>query len=400
MAIFTAFSVHSQTLMGRAGQQSEAVLYDVAALNSVPSRSGLSCVVKPLNAQLGFDLEFHSGYTLTIPFDRLAGSENMLTVVFRVTPQDTQGQAAYFEQKYRIPAFVATTKQKAEFHGYFATGEGKFQVEFLARDEADRSCASHWDIVADSHIKGWDGITPLPRGSVAPQATEVFARTAPIKPNQSQTLNVLILLNLSPELPTMSLLPQAEIEALTSILDRIATEPRIGRYSIRAINLTQGELLYGHDNLPAIDFEAIAKSMNRLRVGTIDIKHLNEMDDGAGFLADTLDRGIGTDSPDAIIFVGAHSMLDRVKIGDSLRSLEQPHGSVFYLSYDPDWRLYPGLDLISRLVKSWKGVEYRIRKPEDVLESWSDLMARIPDKDRTVAISGNATQPEASPLLQ
>ena len=229
MTILTATAARSQTLMAPAGHQLNLIPSDAAVLDSRAFRTDLPCVVKPLNPQLGFDLAFHSGYEVNIPFGQLAAPEERLTIIFRVTPQNKPDQAAYFEQKFRIPEVYATTKGKAEFHGNFVTGEGAFQIELLARDRSERFCASHWQIVADTNIKGRHGITPLTPGLVQPEVADLFARGAPVKPEERRPLNVLVFLNLSPQSSTMSALPQTEIEALFSILRRV---PRASNWQI------------------------------------------------------------------------------------------------------------------------------------------------------------------------
>ena len=61
---------------------------DAAILETPESRKDIPCTVtlstKPV---LGFDMKFHAGYEVTVPLKELAGSENQLTMVFRVTPE-------------------------------------------------------------------------------------------------------------------------------------------------------------------------------------------------------------------------------------------------------------------------------------------------------------------------
>ena len=58
---------------------------DMTFLEEGQPRKDLACTVTPEKPQLGFDLRFHAGYDVTIPLRDLSGSENMLTIVFRVT---------------------------------------------------------------------------------------------------------------------------------------------------------------------------------------------------------------------------------------------------------------------------------------------------------------------------
>src|SRR5579872_3301271 len=59
---------------------------DSAVLEAQEPRSDLPCTVSPIKPTLGFDLRFHAGYEVSIPLKDLAGSEDQLTMLFRVTP--------------------------------------------------------------------------------------------------------------------------------------------------------------------------------------------------------------------------------------------------------------------------------------------------------------------------
>ncbi|MBV9158538.1 MAG: hypothetical protein JO097_19930, partial [Acidobacteriaceae bacterium] len=76
---------------------------DMAILETDSERKDLPCSVTPRKADLGFDLRFHSGYEVTIPMAELAGSGEVLTVLFRVYPEEDKGRAAYFVQHIQVP---------------------------------------------------------------------------------------------------------------------------------------------------------------------------------------------------------------------------------------------------------------------------------------------------------
>src|SRR5215471_20484231 len=58
---------------------------DAAVLEAQETRKDLNCTVSPVKPVLGFDMKYHAGYDVTIPLKDLAGGDNQLTVVFRVT---------------------------------------------------------------------------------------------------------------------------------------------------------------------------------------------------------------------------------------------------------------------------------------------------------------------------
>ena len=57
---------------------------DAAILEAREIRKDVPCTVTPVKPVLGFDLKFHAGYDVSIPLKDLAGSDNVLTMVFRV----------------------------------------------------------------------------------------------------------------------------------------------------------------------------------------------------------------------------------------------------------------------------------------------------------------------------
>src|SRR5450432_4905646 len=71
---------------------------DMAILEAGEVRKDLPCSVIPAKPLLGFDLKFHSGYDVSVPLKELAGSDNLLTVLFRVTPDSHKDEPRYFTQ--------------------------------------------------------------------------------------------------------------------------------------------------------------------------------------------------------------------------------------------------------------------------------------------------------------
>src|ERR1039458_2603864 len=77
---------------------------DTAILESTDNRKDLPCTVTPEKPSLGFDLKFHAGYEVSVPVKELAGAENHLTMVFRVTRPDGWGDGIYLSQHTVVPA--------------------------------------------------------------------------------------------------------------------------------------------------------------------------------------------------------------------------------------------------------------------------------------------------------
>lgn len=78
----------------------------------------------PAKPVLGFDLKFHSGFDISVPLKELSGSENLLTILFRVTSNEKKEEPVYFSQKIRVPSVDADAKGDAYLQGTFDIGEG------------------------------------------------------------------------------------------------------------------------------------------------------------------------------------------------------------------------------------------------------------------------------------
>src|SRR5450631_1379034 len=116
-----AFTAFGQTQMA---SEPRLVNTDMAVLEADEVRKDLPCSITPSKPALGFDLKFHSGYDVTVPLKELAGSDNLLTVLFRVTPDNHKDDPAYFSQRIRVPNLEEDARGDAYLQGFFDLGEG------------------------------------------------------------------------------------------------------------------------------------------------------------------------------------------------------------------------------------------------------------------------------------
>ncbi len=77
---------------------------DSAVLEAQEPRKDLVCTVSPIKSQLGFDMKFHAGYEISIPLRELSGPEDLLTTIFRVTPDARKDDPVYFSQRTAVPS--------------------------------------------------------------------------------------------------------------------------------------------------------------------------------------------------------------------------------------------------------------------------------------------------------
>ena len=122
-------------LTGSSGGPVRIIPTDSAVLEMQEVRKDLACTVTPAKAPLGFDLRFHSGYDVTLPLKELAGSENLLTILFRVTSDERKDDPTYFMQRIRVPEIEENASGEVQMGGAFDLGVGKYHVDWLMRDE-------------------------------------------------------------------------------------------------------------------------------------------------------------------------------------------------------------------------------------------------------------------------
>ena len=61
---------------------------------------------------LGFDLRYHAGFNVTVPLKELAGDQNSLTILFRVTPEGQAAEPAYFIQRYTVRQYCRGRRRR------------------------------------------------------------------------------------------------------------------------------------------------------------------------------------------------------------------------------------------------------------------------------------------------
>lgn len=382
--IGTAFigSARAQLALTGAGPGTAVRIFhtDMAVLEAGESRKDLPCTVVSTKPVLGFDLKYHSGYEVSVPLKELAGSENALSILFRVTPLDSaeKGQAAYFMQRFRVPAIQEEASGEAYLTGVFDLGEGKYKVDWLMRDRTERVCASAWEIEAILPPRDKQIALGVGPGVVRPSDAEQFQDDPPVMRAQELPLNVKVLINFAPQNSRSATLQPLDTSALVSILRTISRDPRIGKFSIVAFNLHEQKVIFRQDDADRIDFPNMGKALENINLGTVDLKRLAEKNGETEFLSDLIRREVsGTGEPDAIVFAGPKAMLEENVSQDTLREVGELRSPVFYMNYNLHPQSVPWNDAIGRAVKFLKGYEYTISKPRDLWFAVTEMVSRI-----------------------
>lgn len=351
---------------------------DLAVLSLQEPRRDLPCTVIPVKPSLGFDLRFHTGYEVSIPLKELAGSENLLTMIFRVTPLDAPGEPVYFLQRVRVPAIEADARGDAYLQGGFDVGEGRYHVDWLMRDRSERFCSHYWDVEAQLAPRDRDLTVALPPGRIEAADAEPFREEPPVARALDQPpLNVKVLVNFAPQNARAATLQPLDIAALVAILRGIARDPRISKFSVIAFNLQEQRIIYRQDGADRIDFPTLGEALQSLNLGTIDLKRLAQKHGETQFLTELIQREIGgEDRPDALIFAGPKVMLEENVPVEALKEVGEVEYPVFYMNYILNPQTHPWRDAIGRAVRFFRGYEYTITRPRDLWIALSDIVAR------------------------
>jgi hypothetical protein len=368
---------------GTPGGPVRLITADLALLEAQDTRKDLPCTVTPTKPFLGFDLKFHSGYDVSLNLKDLAGTDNLLTIVFRVTPDDHPDAAIHFSQHISVPAIDDDDRGPAYLQGTFDLGEGKYHVDWMMRDRAERVCSFHWDSEAALPVKDKPMALDIAAAAIQPTDPELFKQEPPvIREQHEQPLRVKVVVNFAPQDSAAATLQALDTNALVSILRNISRDPRIGRFSIVAYNMQEQRVLYRQEAVSQIDFPALGKALNKLSLGTVDLKKLVQKHGESDFLGNLLTTEVtevkdSKEAPDAVIFAGPKVMLDDGLSPEMLKQLGEVKFPVFYMNYNLYPQANPWRDAIGNAVKSWKGIEYTISRPRDLFFAWSEIMGRI-----------------------
>ena len=350
---------------------------DAAIIETETARKDLPCTVTPIKPVLGFDLRFHAGYGVTLPLKELAGNGDNLTMIFKVTSEQSKDSPSFFSQKFIVPPVEEDSKGDTYLEGTFDVGEGAYHVDWMMRDRMERVCSSDWDITASLAAQD-QNIRPVISSSEIEAAERDFFRPdPPVSRTASDSFRVKLLVNFAPQNSASSAMPPVDTSAIVSILRSIHRDPHIGRFSLVAFNMTDQKVVYRADNAENIDFPALGKAVTRVKLGTIDYKKLTDPHSEVDFLTRLVEDELGNASTDAVIFAGPKVMLDQNVAAEVLKDLSSITFPVFYMNYNLRPQQNPWRDSIGTVVKKLRGVEYTITRPRDLANAWTDIVSRI-----------------------
>jgi hypothetical protein len=373
----------AQILIHGSGPRQRANIFntDLAVLESGELRKDLPCTVTPGKPALGFDLKFHAGYEVSVPLKELAGPENVLNIVFRVTADSHPDDPAYFTQHLRVPPIEQDAKGDAYLQGAFDIGEGSYHIDWLMRDRTERVCSSNWDSEAVLASKDRPMNLAIPPEAIQRADGEQFKEEPPVERGPlDPPLNVKVLVNFAPQNSLSAALQPLDTTALVSILRTISRDPRIGKFSVVAFNMQEQKVIYRQAGSSRIDFPALGSALTTLNLGTVDLKRLGDKHGDTDFLTGLVRKEMTPDPqdhPDAVVFAGPKILLDANPTEEALKDASEVDFPVFYMNYNLNPQAVPWKDAISHTVHFFRGYEYTITRPRDLWFAVSEMVTKI-----------------------
>jgi len=363
----------------RPGEPIRLLPSDAAILEGRQPRTDLPCEVKPTSPTLEYDLSYHAGYQITIPFQALAGSGDTLTSILQVTPEGRE-DSVYFSQKWTVPPIEDSVRGDVSMQGTIVLGEGIYQIAWLMRDRAEHFCASFWQVSTLRRGKDRDVTLHAAPGTVGPLTKDLFREEGRVQRNGERPLTVQVLLHATSQSVGAAAMGPAETEAIVAILRHIAREPRFARFSITVFNIDRRAVIFREKDADGIPFPALGTALKDLHLGTMPIQALADKQGGTRFLTNLLTEEMDGQKPDLLLIVGPRSEPDESSVRGFLKQLPDPACPVFYLNYSLDAQTNPWRDLLSSVVRFWHGIEYTICTPRDLFLAWSGVMSRFAPK--------------------
>jgi hypothetical protein len=381
------------------GQSVNMLPSDMQVLEADDNRKDLPCTVTQRKPELGFDLRFHSGYDVSVPMRELSGDSDLLTIVFRVYSQSDKAHPTFFVQHFSVPAIEDDARGDALLQGGLDLGEGSYHVDWLMRDRSERFCSSSWDMDADLGPKD----KPIPlfirTKEISESLQEPFVNQTVVRPalKETERLDLKLLVNFAPQLQTSPALQRIDVDALVTILKAIERDSHIRRISLVAFNMNEMRIVYRQEAAEQIDFPALGKALQTMRLGTVNLQNLGKNSE-TDFLENLIQTEVASKAhPDAVIFAGPKTMLEADVPEQDLRRIGDIECPVFYLNYNLDPRAIPWKDAISHAIRVFRGIEFTISRPRDIWFSTTEVLGRIVRSKReralaTVSTGGTAGQ--------
>ncbi len=406
--LLVAISAISATAQGQLNRaDSEKV---IRALDKGIRGDELKCSITPVKPFLDFAFRFDAGFISGCPVKEFGGRAGTLTSYLRITPDG--GTPIVLAAGYRLPEISASLakqiqirKVKTSFDssGVFVLGEGKFSVDMLMVDNRGRVYRDSWKINAARSGREKNVPLALPAHTVQPFPVSSWDGGAAGNTRRSSRLT--ILLHAAPINPYSTKLHAWDRTFLLDALASLLRQTSADSVRLIAFNLDQQREIFRQDHFDAAGFSKLSDALERLELGAVSYKVLQQNDGWAQLLAHIINKENSREKPsDTVVFLGPNTR-NFAKLPPTMLLPRTPNSpQFFYLEYFPFWRRgseFP--DAIHHATDACRGTSIKIHSPAQ----FADAVRKVNQQMQFAAaqrlsVEGwemvhNATAPKSNP---
>lgn len=342
---------------------------DDAQANKIP------CKVDVFGPSLDFELRFFVGFRLYAPSGPLAGPSRLFALRVLITPLDLPGvKPSLFERNFQAGP-IPPGRNEFQLRDSFATGPGRYKVQWILVDSAGPSCYVEREIRAELRKK--DANLPLRAqpGEVVDSRLRLFRpERAIVGDDPKPPLRIKVFLNLDvPATRGRTRIRMWELMPRFSALRALSRHPRVGSLSMVAYSVEEQTVIARHGLQNAFDYRALRTNMDELEPGFVSIDQLQRDSDLAFFNEMLVKELPGDESVDAYIFLGPDVFVRKNREKELLESIGPLPEPVFFLA---DGRA-PWKGLVGKAVSFFDGKTLRFYNPSQMADSVEKLVREL-----------------------
>lgn len=339
------------------------------------SSEDIPCKVDLVGPGLDFELRFFVGFRLYAPSTPLAGPRRLFALRVIITPLDLPGvKPSLLERNFKAGP-IPPGNNEFQIRDSFATGPGRYKVEWLLVDSNGPSCYVHREIKAELRKKNKDLPLRIEPGEVINSRLRLFRlEQAIVDEKQGRPLRIKVFLNLDvattrgrTRIRTWELMPRF------SALRALSRHPRIAKLSMVAYSVEEQTVITRHGLRDAFDYRALRTNLDELEPGFVSIDQLMPNSD-LDFFNEMLVRELpGDEEVDAYVFVGPDVYTRKNREKELLESIGPLREPVFFLA---DGQA-PWKGLVGKTVSFFKGKTLRFFDPIQMSENVEKIVSEL-----------------------
>ncbi len=349
-------------------------------LSPLPGETHLNCEVFPMRPTLNYGFRFQSGYYVRIPMSQFPGEGHSWGVLIKVTPDGLKDSPSFLVNKILLPK-VPKTNVHFEMGGGFLVGPGRYKVEWLLFDDQSRVCRKTWQVNAqltraESAVK-----LTIPKNAV----TDYSLRGLPpanIQTDDAKAIRLTVFMHVAPISMRRTTLRSSDrmtlLGSLSTLLEHVPTK------SVRlvAFSLDQQKEIFHSDRFARSSIDEVAKSIDQLELGLVDIKVLQNRRGPVELLSEMLEHELAAPDPsEVVLFLGPGTRYFEKLPPSAIEPIAGAQSRLLFFQLHPIFRAgappqesFP--DSISQTISKLKGKTLHIRTPGDFAKAIRQLEAR------------------------